>query len=477
MGVLEGNWNLNPVLAVRQSVYGNILASPVQSKAMDWTVLLSYVAVHLLVLFFLFGFALFGMLDHLRAFMKKQGVVPAQISGTFLLLALGAIVCMVAYFTYGAGLADAFEAYRVHGRYLLQLLIFIPLYSFLSLGQLTKKNLLFLGVMGLVSSFLFYYAFQYRFKIFPWDYPELFAFYQSPNHYSWNYSIGLNMGVYVLFVYTLFYIALIGLPTKAKYVLFAQFALLLIMGNWNMRDWCKMNSELYGAQVEAGKVIGQMIPKSEPGSVAVYGEHRWGEMAYFLSGLSDRHTPKVITKTAGSVLTSSDLTPYRWVILQKDYSVEGGTKKSLKVGNHVILSNELEFSLPQKGEWNQSPFFTTLGKQSGEIVLTGFNEREDWGAWTSSEQAVVALPFFINPGKIKFKVSGWLTPENMGNEVRFEIGKASFRTKMSDVNTAYTFEIGVKERTDRILISTPVTRPQTSHRHTGVGIAFLEISR
>ena len=152
-GMLEGSWNLNPVQVVRQGVYGNILASPVQSGALDWVRLLSYVAVHFLVFFFLFGFALFGMLEYLLGFMKKQSITPVQVSGAFLFLSLGAIICMVAYFTYGAGLGNPFEANRVHGRYLLQLLIFIPAPGFVLFGLL-GLSVLFqdspLGLPGVV---------------------------------------------------------------------------------------------------------------------------------------------------------------------------------------------------------------------------------------------------------------------------------------------------------------------------------------
>ncbi len=475
-GWLEGSWNLNPVQVVRQGVYGNILASPVQSGALDWIRLLSYVAVHFLVLFFLFGFALFGMLEHLLGFLKKRSITAIQLSGAFLFLFLGAVICMVAYFTYGAGLGNPFEANRVHGRYLLQLLIFIPVCSYLALGQLTERGKLLLGIMGLVSSFLFYYAFRYYFKIFPWDYPELFAFYQSPNHYSWNYDIGLNLGIYLLMAYALSYVMVLVRPSLAKYALLLQFIILLSIGNLNMRDWSRMNSELYGVHIEAGKTIGKLIPKSEPGEVAVIGDQRFGDMAYFLSGLSDRHQPAVVIKTAGTEVTRQEMAPYKWIILQKQYLGEQ-VKKQLKIGNYTLLSNELECSLPEKGEWGETSYFSTLGRQSEEIFLSGFNEREDWGAWTASENAVIALPFFINPGKLKLKISAWLTPENLANEVRFEIGKTIFRTRMTDVNTAYEFEIDIKERTDRILVSTPVSRPPTSHRYTGVGIAFIEIAR
>jgi hypothetical protein len=118
-----------------------------------------------------------------------------------------------------------------------------------------------------------------------------------------------------------------------------------------------------------------------------------------------------------------------------------------------------------------------LGSSDGSSApLTGFNEREPWGAWTGREVSEVELPRSV-AGKVRLHFFGWVLPDRQDVPIRLTIGDATRTVKMTSVGADYALDFDVNSAADRVRISLPTTHPADSHRDMGVAIGYLRFER
>src|SRR5690606_4377030 len=117
------------------------------------------------------------------------------------ILALGMLashLAMTAYFSASVGANSPGEADRLHGRYLGSALIILPFFYFMFLDRCDRRSVKAVSLTGIGACAAFLFFIYPGFKIYPWDYPELFGFFVAPNHYSWSHDGHTSLGYYAL---------------------------------------------------------------------------------------------------------------------------------------------------------------------------------------------------------------------------------------------------------------------------------------
>lgn len=475
-----GGWELHPSAALGLKLYGKYVAAADTAKSPLYSLALigTYVVGHAIAIVLVFGPALAGALTAWwRTSTNHDKRDDALLcASSFALAMLASHVAMAAYFSASVGLQNAGEAARLHGRYLESALIFLPFFYLAFLHDHTRRSLRILSLIAIAGCAAFYF-FVYRFfKIFPWDYPELFAFFVSPNHYQWAYNGDTTLGYYAVGACVLGFAAAFVAPRWSRRILLIQLLLLMVLGHYQMQRWLTAHIELNADRIDMASALGKSLLPANPGDGMLVGEDRFGKMSSVLFNLGS--APRVLVRTAGSKLTAADITGAHWVVTTAPYDVEFPHNSLIRFGElslyPINIQNPTAIAAEKK-DWDGETFQLKLGTDGG-AALQGFNMPEVWGAWTSQQTAAVELPWLVQ-GKIRIKLFGWVIPENPAHRVRITLGDGVAELEMTGTGADYQIDLESTHPSDRIKFSIPPIRPDDSARDLGVAIARMEISR
>jgi phosphoglycerol transferase len=291
--------------------------------------LLSILGGHVIVLASLVAPALALAITHLRGLYRgdpdrtERAVQAARaqfVLITFALLATLTAVAMTTNFTASAAQTSPFEALRIHGRYYsfvlwLHLLVFYGLMD-QHRGRWEASWVRAGSVIGLAAACLLWYVRRSR-VIFPFDYPEAFAF--SAWHSSMpadglssvgaQVAIGVAIAAYAVMLWR-------GAGGVRAY----SFALIAVFSVSSLRvtDWQRVNSVENSRLRSDARFTRRMVDANAPGPGLVVGPEWNGPIAYFLFNFHS--SPAVLVRPRGAVVATSDVPPdARWVILIGEY--------------------------------------------------------------------------------------------------------------------------------------------------------------
>lgn len=396
----------------------------------------------------------------------------------FLASSFFAFVSMISVFSQQTASASAFEAMRLHGRYLLCLfpLMLVPLFQ-LAVERpsvLARYSAAVLATGAVVMAVWV----APNFKIFPWDYPELFAFYSPANNSGWNWrwspiDLGSSLLAACLLAGVVGAISVRFSPRS----LFIAFLLTALVGNAQHFAW--LYSHLRNTQnvARAANAVRLIVRDTAAGDGVVVGADRYGRMSFVMMGLAT--APRVLLKAESAEITDEDLPEgLKWALLANDYNFRATYSSTLRVGDlQLILLRDSSASIREAGKpsWDGSPLKVSLGSRHSR-QLVGFNEPETWGAWTAMTSAEILLPRIV-VGALTVRLSAWTLPENSSSQLTMKIGGHSVSTRLGDRRSEIVMDFPQVEPTDRLFLTMTTIRPPDSHRQMGAAIAEIEITR
>jgi hypothetical protein len=475
----SGAWSLNPADALGLKFYGSIAAKAAGSgfTATNALSVAGYLLGHLVVIGLLFGPALASATAAVLRARTNGQCGPEGVAGAFVLSMLVFHLGMIAQFSASVGSNESGEAMRLHGRYLGVVLIFLPFYYFQFLEAASPRAARWAALGGLLLVVLLVVVVIPNFKIFPWDYPELFAFYRSPNHYAWNYSgTPIWMGSALLGCCLAGFVTVLAKPRWIRPVFAIQLFMVLAGGHVQVQRWLDSHLKATGDTSRIGEAIGRTLSPAAPGDGLVIGNERYGQMSYLLFGLGN--APRVMVKEAGSAILDDDVKGAKWVLTIRPYDVRFTYRTSIRFGEFVLYplaTSSPLVAVHEKVTWRGEPFLVRLGAGASP-PLHGFNVQEEWGAWTSLAISEMELPFAII-GKVRLRIFGWVLPEQVGTAVQFTLGDSTRSLHMTGEGSDYQLLFDVGKSTDRLRISFPTARPTGSSRNLGVAVRDVQVEK
>lgn len=480
------NWSFDPRSPLGLQVYGQFIdANATTSSVFDRLIdILKYVLIHLLFLFFIFSpvffwIVRFSVLPFKKNKSKETFSQDAQkkfLIAFFILTVVFSHVFMIAYFTSNVGAHNEFEKMRVHGRYLGIVIGVLTFFYFYAVEQLSQKLLKIISVINIVTLFVFIVAVR-SFKIYPWDYPLLFAFFDPHNSYGWSFSeCFTNMRSFLLASLLIFSCLAIFKEKWRKQLLALQLFLILICASVQTHNWIFSHLALNQKGIETSKAMSLAFTDNLFGKGVVVTSERFGSGSYVLFNLAN--APKVLTKGAGSVIEADDIAGANWVLFAGPYTPNFYYKNKISsngldfysIDTNILISN----AIPSKLKANEK-LKILLGKnQNSSVQLGGFNEIEEWGAWTSDESAEIVLPVELS-GHVKIQLFGWILHENDKKIVRVDIGDSKTQIAFLEAGSIYTIDAVVGNATNKIILNSATIKPESSHRKMGVAVSYLII--
>ncbi|WP_454864989.1 ArnT family glycosyltransferase [Pseudomonas rhizophila] len=475
-GAMSNNWSLDPSSALGLSFYGQYIETTIGQITFlkKISTFLLYFSIHVVVLCLIFGPVIIWSLSHIwrRVFRRGVSLAPESFDKSMLavmaLALIGVHVAMTAWFTAGAALLREGEAFRLHGRYLGPALLLLPglyFYAVANLAQRCQRITLAVSLFAAVFSLVVINRF---FKIYPWDNPLLFAFFNSKNWYQWNYNSQLaywGAGVYLVLCLGLVFCFLQRKFFSQGYAVFLF--MILSAGLTQTYSWLEIhliNNEDISAK---SRVLGQLIETGEFGDGVLVSQERFGRESYILFNLGQAVRP--LDRIPGSSITPQDVVGASWLIVDGDYDLK--IKNTLIADLQPLRLYKIESErVLSVGE----TLFVSLANNNNRIIFKGFNQSEEWGAWTSSREASIELPYKV-AGRLKIKLSGWTLKENAFDPVYIKVGPIITPVFMRDVRGEYEFNIDVQEPTQQLIVMSKMFRAQGAGRTLGVALSSLSI--
>lgn len=474
-GGVSGVWSFNPSNALGLSFYGQYIEPntgkiTVLKKMLTFSL---YLSVHTVVICLVFAPVIYwSVSDTCRGvFRRADSISPdgQRLMLAILALALiGVHVAMTAWFTAGAALLRASEAFRLHGRYLGPAIVLLPGLYFYAVAQCPEKHRRLMLGISLLAVVLSLFLINDFFRIYPWDNPLLFAFFNKKNWYLWSYGAQFGYWGYVLYAGLL--AGLIYCVVRTKYVSQAYTIFLfsiLSFGLLQNYSWVVSHLSANDDISNKSRVLGQLISAGDYGDGVLVSQERFGRESYALFNLGKAIRP--LDRAPGTVITNEDIAGANWLLVDGDYDLQ--VKSTL-----VADLNPLRlYMIESEGVLGVGETLSVdLTKAASRRAFRGFNQAEEWGVWTSDAEASITLPKEVS-GKLKVKLSGWALEENAKNPVEITIGGVVTSVKMSDVRKDYEFSIDVKDSTHKISVSSKPVRPIGSSRALGVALSSLSL--
>ncbi|MGW8390348.1 hypothetical protein [Pseudoduganella sp. HUAS MS19] len=488
-----GNWSLDPTVALGLKFYGKYLDnSAVQVSLLSKVIsALHYLLANLVVVALVFAPALAWSAGHLlRHLRERHSDAPLETAlASFVLAMLASHLAMTAWFTAGAAAINEGEAMRLHGRYLSAALIWLPPVYLFALTQWSPRLRKLCNAVLAGAVLLLLLLVVPKFKIYPWDHPLLMAFFNPKNWYQWTHGGALP---YLGMVVTAAVIAGLLLSVYKREwqsrILIAQ--LLLILGAGLLQNYSWLWVHLSGTREasQGGQTLGMLLGDKQMGRGVLVTEERYGRASYLLFGLAN--APKVIARPAGEVVTSQDVAGANWVIIDGNYKLQFDYKASMTfkqlrlitlrgspvaVVPHAVEAARLAAPKTVMAEGEALSLTLTQSPDNG-VLLTGFNEQEDWGAWTSEPKAEVVLPRLLE-GKLRLTLFGWSLPENLGAPMQLKAGDKTYPLALTGAPQDIVLEVSLAKPTDRLAFESGVFKPANSARTLGVAIGRINIER
>lgn len=328
--VFVNEWILNISPAIGLKTYGQYLRSgDVNTNYFNKiTDAFMYASAHFAVVVLIFAPVVVWMLICLRRIFGHKNSDSLSVDqhsdfgriSIFIFTSLLMHITMTAWFTVGAAALSDGEAMRLHGRYLGSVIIFMPFLYFLSIKNLTVSLLKLSVVLLLISaSACFFYYFKI-FKIFPWDYPLLFAFYQFPNHYTWNYAGTISFfGRYWEWIFLASLLFALYYKFALKNILIIQFYLIVFLGLIQTYGWMFDHLKNNAATSNSARAIAQIVNSKKIGDGVVFSSERYGRTSYLLFNLSN--APRVVTIKIDDSITEEEVKNMNWVLIDGAYKI------------------------------------------------------------------------------------------------------------------------------------------------------------
>lgn len=477
----SSGWIFNPAEMLGLKFYGSSLRTSETSNFFTTArEVIKYFLQHLIVLSLIFCTSLIGIFVIFKDALQRKGQAQNHelIPAIFVVAMLFGSLVMTSYFTASVGLQQEHESNRLHGRYIAHILVFLPFFHFYYVSKATASNYRGYAYVSLLTVLVaLFYVFP-SVKIFPWDYPELFALYEKENWYKW---VGISKSSYGNLVLPLIAcvsaLQLLRLKYKA-HLITLQLLAILICANLQLDDWASTHVANNQKSVQTGGKLSALIGANLPGEGLVVGPDRYGKLSYFLFGFNG--APRVLIKGRGEIITQDEIASSKWVILTDQYEKQFQFQSVIGIeGVQFFPLNlpQVVVSIPPAVIWRGEPLtvsFSSESKRTG--MLDGFNAPEPWGAWTAIKTAHVYLPVSIH-GAIRLKFFGWVDGENKDKVVTLRVGTESKNITLTKQGLDYEVDFYVAEPSSVIQVTIPTTRPLGSDRHFGVALRGVEISR
>ncbi|RMT83254.1 DUF7024 domain-containing protein [Pseudomonas viridiflava] len=494
--LMDGAFTFNPSGALGLTFYGKYIDGPAVSVSL--LTKLYQVGVYffanltVVLLFFLpvFVWAASLCVEAARGGLSV-GEGDARISPKMVMLMLIAMLSiaahllMTAWFTAGAAILSPGEAQRLHGRYLGPALAVFPFLFFYSISRLSSLGKGILAGMTLVTLMLSCWFVSQYFKIYPWDNPLLFSFFNEANWYGWNYfNLGFGVGnVLYLIIFLSFIMSLLFRHLQGA-ISSAVLCLIVLAGCFQGYLWMYVHLHGNSEISRASRHLSGLIGSARPGEGIVIGHERYGRESYLLFNLAS--APKVIDRSEGADITPQDISGHSWLITDGTYNANALGRPNLQVGS--LRYYALGLSAPMKLDVPQ-PVLDSASKrvlrQATSLLipladlpvgtnLVGFNGAEAWGAWTSQSTAEIALPVQLK-GKVRIRLFAWTLEQNLVQTVSLQVGDVVKRLPIGSSGSEITVDLEVGAETDRIFIRSAVDKPSDSARTLGVAIARLSV--
>ncbi|MCI3943862.1 glycosyltransferase family 39 protein [Pseudomonas syringae] len=493
--LMDGTFTFNPAGALGLTFYGKYIDGPAASIGLStklYQVMLYFVAnFTVVVLFFLPVFVWTASLTmsrlrgHLNIGEGDANTSPRVIILVlFAMLSIAAHLAMTAWFTAGAAILNAGEAQRLHGRYLGPALVAFPFLFFYSLSCLSQAGKKILVALTLVTLAASYWFVSQHFKIYPWDNPLLFSFFNENNWYGWGFkNLGVRVGDGLYVVIFLGFVASLLFRHWQAAISSVVLCSIIAVGCFQSYFW--MYVHLHGNREvsQAGRHFAGLMSNVRHGDGILVGHERYGRESYLLFNLAS--APKVIDRTEGVDVTPQDVAGYSWLITDGSYNADALALPSVQVGRlkYYALKPSAGIVL-HAPTFSQSPankpflkpmssLDVPLANMSGSS-LQGFNDVEPWGAWTSKRTAVIELPVQLK-GRIRIRLFAWSLEKNLNEGISLQVGGVVKRLPVGATGAEVEIDVDVNAETDRIVIMSAVDKPSGSDRTLGVAIARVSV--
>ena len=380
---------------------------------------------------------------------------------------------------------DPFEGNRFSGRYYIFL---IPLLIAVLFGlgrDASPRAAKACAGLGLAALGILAYLINSIFRVYPWDFPELFAFFSAPNHYQWDFAKPwpalLNYGGYISLIggglTALVVLARPGLLVSAYG---AFMTLIVLVGQIQVNAYMFAWSDIVRWRADDARAIAQLLVPVQAGDGVVVADQRYASVSEFVFSL--RAPQWLLVRPSGAHLTETDLPPdVSWVAAINDYVADFHYRYSLKFEHtslYVLSQNTPLLHESEKLVWQGTePMRLNFVGGKDAKALTGFNSPEGWGIWSATDVATIALPQLV-VGDITLKINVAALPENVQEPLRIQIGDAHAELSLKTDSLTYELRLAPTWPTDTIRLEMATVRPvPRDSRSLGVGLTWIEISR
>jgi hypothetical protein len=304
--------------------------------------MLKYLFSHLLILFIIFPLSIYFIIQSfIKIVLPNQYIFNLTKSESyvflFLIILFIADLFMISIFSVNVSNVSYSESSRLHGRYLLPLIVYMPVLTFYFINKIrtTFSHIRFFLFFNIAALFLFIYFVKSSYKIYPWDYPELFVFFSEHNFYNWTFSSPSFLSFYLIIFILLFgFLFSVYRPNFFKFFSIINLCILLIFGNLREFLWAKSHLTNNSNAIFSGQFFNRSIESSNPGDGLFIGNERYGSDAYFLLNFS--RSPYIFQLPSGYVVDQSIVKEFKWVVMSNDYVVKFPYKSSLRYNNYGI---------------------------------------------------------------------------------------------------------------------------------------------
>ncbi len=369
-------------------------------------------------------------------------------------------VPFIGFFTASVGWSSEYETNRIHTRYydfLFPLIYILILWIAKSHITLSKFQLFFINVLGLIGSFVWLTSLT-QLNLFPFDTPEFYGISQSRIFSLFAILVGLLLGFLLWFL---------------RLQLVAQMAIAILsvvsVFSWGFTSHAIVQSGMETRSASFGKVLQELLSQEQKDNLAVINTDP--ALGYQLLFNIDSSAAKFLPAPSSGPVDLSE------VGTEKSLFV---VPSSLLVANGEKILSFSEFSIYKKV---RSRLFLDFRANDSFLELenvTGLSQPEKWGTWSDEKDVILT---FKKPLPKQFKldlvVKGF--GPNLGQKIPIKIGSFETNIVPNGAAQSFVFDVTLKIPTRQISISIPKpTSPAQLNlgqdkRKLGVGLVTLTL--
>jgi len=396
----------------------------------------------------------------------------AEAMAMFVVLLAIATIAMVAVFTDAAASVSDFEQGRLHGRYIAALL---PLLLGYAVAGVERFRAGAVAVFALISLWSFVLLGNRVFKLYPWDYPDLFGLFRAITG-RWSFDGALAWPfITTVAVGTACWLAFaFGRHRRPIYATFLVVAMLL--AHIQTGAWLASQSRYSQASIDAGNAIAVYLGEQSPGTGMIATTDRFGQASYLLASLDSLQYVRWVQGRETLRLVDLPGTVH-WLIADEKVDVDISTAAILRFGPYrlFLLDRLVPWPLlPEQRVWNGNPISIAFADPGGLVTFQGFNAAEPWGRWSDSSDAFVELPVKIQ-GPVRIRLFGW-SSDPQGDDVTLKLGDSMAVIRMSGLGSDYTISLTPSREVGRLYIHANRVE-HSGPRSLGVAVARVGIDR